>query len=86
MEGAEIRLTRCARLLIPLMLLIGAPQVCPLLAQGPDQVTIDCMFDDGADRVAAVASLPCGVPGRPGEINVRLEIDRVELCTPALTA
>ena len=46
-------MTRCVRFPIPLMLLIVASQACPLLAQGTDQVTIDWMFDGGAERVAA---------------------------------
>jgi hypothetical protein len=37
-------------------------------------------------RMCACVLPFCGVGGRPGEIDVCLEIDRVELCTAALTA
>jgi hypothetical protein len=47
-------MTRSARLLIPIMLLIAAPRTIPLLAQGADKVTIDWMFDGGAGRIAAM--------------------------------
>ncbi len=54
MEGTEILMNRTARYLLPIALLIAVPDGRRAGAQGPDQVTIDWMFDGGADRVAAV--------------------------------
>jgi dipeptidyl-peptidase-4 len=52
-KGAEIGMIRSARFLIPLTLLLAIPETRPAFAQETNQVTIDWMFDGGAERVAA---------------------------------
>ena len=64
MEGTEIPMTSPAVFHVPLALFLAFPFTSPAPAQDTNRVTIDWIFDGGADRVAAVPQTYWASDGR----------------------